>query len=97
MPIFGRNLLDSVDLLDEYAGLLQLDGASRPFECIGEPDDARFLMQRCCAQSEWRTTAVCRAMADSVIGAVAPRIGGPNHVPDDLWPALRALDDPASP
>ena len=84
MPIFGRNLLDAADLLDEYLGLLQLDGAVRPFECIGEPDDARSLLRRCCEQPAWSDTVVCRAVADRVAAAVAPRIGGPNHVPRRL-------------
>ena len=92
VPIFGRNLLDAAELVDEYLGLLQLDGAVRPFECIGEPDDARWLARRCCEQPAWSDTVVCRAVADRVTAAVPPRIGGPNHVPDVYWPALRALE-----
>jgi len=92
VPIFGRNLLDADDLLDEYLGLLELAGADRPFECIGEPEDARALMRRCCATPAWSETVVCRTVADRVGAAVTPRVGGPNHVPDDVWPALRELD-----
>jgi hypothetical protein len=93
VPIFGRNLLDDGALLDEFAGLLQLDGAVRPFECIGEPDDARSLLRRCCARPGWAPAVVCQAFADRVGASVAPRVGGPNHVPADVWPALLALDD----
>jgi hypothetical protein len=91
VPIFGRDLLDDAGLLDEFLGLLQLDGAERPFECIGEPDDARHLMRRCCERPGWRDSAVCRAVATRVAGAVAPAIGGPHRVPDDLWASLQGL------
>ena len=94
VPIFGRNLLDDLDLMDEFLGLLQLDGADRPFECIGEPDDARFLMRRCCEDPGWADTVVCRAVAPRVAAGAAPQIGGPHHVPDDLWPPLQELADP---
>jgi hypothetical protein len=91
VPIFGRDLLDDADLLEEFLGLLQLDGVERPFECIGEPDDARHLMRRCCERAGWRDTVVCRAVADRVAGAVAPVIGGPHRLPDDLWTEVRDL------
>jgi hypothetical protein len=38
---------------------------------------------------------VCRQFGPRVRAAVAPRVGGPNHVPADIWPAILALEDPA--
>ena len=54
---------------------------------------------RCCAAAArsraWADAVVCRPFGDRVGAAVAPRVGGPNHVPADVWPALLTLDDPS--
>lgn len=87
----GRDLFDEEEGVDAYLSLLELAGRDRPFECIGEPADARYLMRRCVDRAEWAGTRVARAV-DPLLGDVdAPWLGGPNLVPEQYWEALRRL------
>jgi len=40
--VFGGNLFENANLTDVFKGLLAIDGATKPFECIGETDELRL-------------------------------------------------------
>ena len=39
--VFGSDLLANPDLVDDFKGLLGIDDAMKPFECVGEVDELR--------------------------------------------------------
>lgn len=41
MRIFGNNPLNDEGLLPLYEALIEVDGKSRPFDCVGGPDESR--------------------------------------------------------
>lgn len=42
MSVFGSNLYKNQNLLADFQGLLGVEGAIKPFECVGEVDELRF-------------------------------------------------------
>ncbi len=90
--IFGRDLLDQVDLIEPFADLLALDGI-KPFECVGESEEARAAVVALAGQADWKGHAVVRALNDRLIGLdvrsleALCRPGGPHRIPEDLLDA----------
>jgi hypothetical protein len=69
--IFGRDLLDDPGQYDGFASLLALD-RPRPFECVGEADEARAALALLAAAPAWRRHAVVAALAPRLTGVPVP-------------------------
>jgi UDP-N-acetyl-alpha-D-muramoyl-L-alanyl-L-glutamate epimerase len=69
LAIFGRNLLDDVDLAPGFDALMEYRD-HKPFECVGEGIEARAAMAALAARAEWREDALVARFADEI----APRL-----------------------
>ncbi len=85
--IFGRDLLADPDAVAGFAELLELDG-HRPFECVGEADEARAAARALAADPQWRAHPVVEAL-DARLGelevpslAALCRPEGPDRIPE---------------
>lgn len=87
--IFGRDLLDDPAELDGFASLLALDG-EKPFECVGEANEARAAIQALSASEPWRGHAVVQALYPRLQALSVPSLadlcqpGGPHLIPEAL-------------
>ena len=75
--VFGGDMLDDPAQAEGYRAILGID-AEKPFECVGETDEARAALRALAAAPGWRDAAV--------VAALAPRVGGPD--PDAIAPWL---------
>ncbi len=73
--IFGADLLDDPVQLDGFARLLALDG-EKPFECVGEADEARAALLALSRSEYWRHHVV--------VSALAPRLDDVDVTPLDV-------------
>ncbi len=64
--IFGANLLDSPEQLGGYEELTALDGAHKPWDCVGEFLESRAALMRIADHPDWRDTAIVRALAPRI-------------------------------
>ncbi len=86
--IFGRDLLADPALTEGFAALLDLSG-DKPFECVGEADEARAAVRALAGQPAWRDHAVVTALADRLPTDDGPDIEslcrprGPDLIPDE--------------
>lgn len=87
--IFGHNLLDDESQLDGFRALLALDG-TKPFECVGEADEARAALARLAGDEHWKSCHVVAHLAPELEALTVPSIEqlcrpGPDHrIPDAL-------------
>lgn len=87
--IFGADLLDDERQVEGFRQLLALDG-QKPFECVGEADEARAAIQALSKRPEWSEQTVVRSLAALLEGRVVPELealcrpGGPHLIPDAL-------------
>lgn len=96
--IFGRDLLRDASQRDGFAALLEVDGAHKPFECVGEVGEARAAMGVLAGDDAWRDADVVRALAGAYpTGAEAGRhldaalvARTPHAVPAGLLERVRA-------
>ncbi|MDT8408662.1 MAG: hypothetical protein RQ741_03585 [Wenzhouxiangellaceae bacterium] len=61
--IFGADLLDRSELIEGFDQLLELQGP-RPFECVGEADEARAAVRMLAGDPGWRDHAVVAALTE---------------------------------
>ncbi|MGH2906862.1 MAG: hypothetical protein ACRDKI_08870 [Solirubrobacterales bacterium] len=66
VAIFGKNLLDDAARYDEFARLADV-GGFKPFECVGETDEAVAAFQLLAGQPAWSDAAVVRRFAEEVL------------------------------
>lgn len=84
--IFGRDLLDDLTHIDDFAALLELDGP-RPFECVGEAEEARAAVVALASDARWSGHALIRELAARLEGVPVPDLddvlepGGPHRIP----------------
>jgi hypothetical protein len=71
IEIFGRNLLDEADQYEEFARLASV-GGFKPFECVGEVDEAVTAFRLLAADPHWRESAVVARFAEEVPVAREP-------------------------
>jgi len=64
--IFGRNLLDDAELVAPFEALMEWN-AHKPFECVGEAEEARAAMAALAGRAEWREDAVVHHFATSIL------------------------------
>lgn len=86
--IFGVDLLDDPAQIDGFRALLAIDD-HKPFECVGEVDEARAALAALSGDRRWSGTAVVEALSDLPAVTAAPalstlcRPGGEHCIPDD--------------
>jgi UDP-N-acetyl-alpha-D-muramoyl-L-alanyl-L-glutamate epimerase len=64
--IFGQDLLADPDQADGFRALMALDG-NKPFECVGEADEARAALIALASQPEWGSHAVVQALVPDLV------------------------------
>lgn len=85
--IFGRDLLAEPEQSVGFEALLELDGP-RPFECVGEADEARAAVRALADDPLWRDHPVVRVLAAKLVGLDVPTIealsrpAGPDRIPE---------------
>ena len=85
--IFGSDLLDDPDRRESFAALLALEGP-RPFECVGEPDEARCAVRLLAEDPRWRDRVVVRELAGRIADLEVPDASrlleraGPHRIPE---------------
>jgi UDP-N-acetyl-alpha-D-muramoyl-L-alanyl-L-glutamate epimerase len=60
--VFGKDMLDDSTQVGGFEELLAID-RQKPFECVGEVNEARALLRALADSTEWRDAAVVRALA----------------------------------
>ena len=94
--VFGRDLLDDPAQEAGFRAILGID-AEKPFECVGETDEARAALRSAAASPEWAGDALVTRLAPLVggadAGAVEPwlRRAGADAIPDRHDRAIGAL------
>lgn len=87
--IFGADLLDDRRQIEGFRRLLGLDG-QKPFECVGEADEARAAIRALAKHPGWSEQAVVRSLAPLLDGIEVPELGalcrpgGPHLIPEAL-------------
>jgi hypothetical protein len=78
--------LDVLDDPAQEAGVREIVGlgAAKPFECVGETEEARAALRAAAARPEWASAAVVRALA--------PELGGPDPEAVEPWLAPEGPD-----
>jgi hypothetical protein len=76
VAIFGRDLLDDPRQEGGFREVLGM-GADKPFECVGEVDEARAALRAVAADPAWA--------GDAVVARLAPAAGGPDAGAIDPW------------
>ncbi len=98
VAVFARDLLDEADQYDGFAALAGV-GANKPFECVGEEEEAVAAFRLLAGQPEWAGAAIVARFEDEVLSRLAPEVGDPRSVlelggdhavPDDLLAAAHA-------
>jgi len=98
VAVFHRDLLDEDDQYDGFAALAGV-GAHKPFECVGEKEEAVAAFRLLAVRPQWAGAAVVARFEREVLSRLAPEVGAPGPllersgehcVPDDLMPALDA-------
>ncbi|WP_217913048.1 hypothetical protein [Miltoncostaea marina] len=96
---FGRDLLDDPAGEDGYRAILGID-ADKPFECVGEVDEARAAMRALAASPQWAGAAIVERLGPLAgppdPGAVAPWLtpAGEHAIPERHLRAAGALLGP---
>ena len=91
--IFGQDLLGQSGQIEAFSELLALDGV-KPFECVGEANEARAAVTALAEQSNWADHAVVQALNQRLRSIArkgnAPSLaelcqpGGDHRIPQDL-------------
>ena len=90
--IFGADLLTDVGQLEGFHALLDLDG-NKPFECVGEAEEARAAVLALADNALWKDHAVVRALQSRLGGLEVTsletlcRAGGDHLIPESLLDA----------
>jgi hypothetical protein len=97
--IFGANLLDEPAQHDGFYALLG-EGASKPFECVGEVAESIAAFRLLAQAPRWRDAAVVRRVGDEVLAHLDPAVGRPEDVlalsgEHCIPPGLEAVADAA--
>jgi len=99
LQIFGRNLLDDIDLAEAFDALLEYRD-HKPFECVGEGAEARAALYALSNRPEWQEDALVARFRSEILPqldvselALEPWLkpGASHLVPSRLLGALDAL------
>ena len=98
VEVFGRDLLDEPDQYEGFAALAGVH-AHKPFECVGEEEEAMAAFRMLAERPEWAGAAIVARFDREVLASLGPGVGDPervlepsgdHEVPEDLLPALHA-------
>ncbi len=98
VAVFGRDLLDEADQYEGFAALAGID-AHKPFECVGEEEEALAAFRLLADRPEWAGAAVVARFERQVLNGLGPELGDParvlelsdeHEVPGDLLGAVHA-------
>ncbi len=64
--VFGANLLDMPEQLGGYEALTALDGAHKPWDCVGEFLESRAALMRIAEHPDWRNAAIVQALVPRI-------------------------------
>lgn len=81
--IFGENMLEQAEQYDEFARLASI-GGFKPFECVGETDEALLAFRMLAAQEAWSGTAIVQRFNREVLEG-APGPADPTDTPEFRW------------
>ncbi len=87
--IFGHDLLNEPSQISGFRALLALDG-QKPFECVGEAQEARAAVMALSQQPDWSDHAVIQALVPLLANVSVPKIddllipAGPHQIPSAL-------------
>lgn len=88
VAIFGRNLLAEEEQVGGFSQLLALDGI-KPFECVGEADEARASVLALAQDPRWSDHHVVKALLPRLAGLAVPTLEslcqphGPSLIPEE--------------
>lgn len=74
--VFGRDLLDDPSQEAGFRAVLGID-ADKPFECVGEIDEARAALRAVAASPHWA--------GDALVVRLAPLVGGADAAAAEAW------------
>jgi UDP-N-acetyl-alpha-D-muramoyl-L-alanyl-L-glutamate epimerase len=88
----GRNLLEDAAQYDDFA-LLAAEGGHKPFECVGEEEEAIAAFRLLARDPSWRDAAVVQRFAREVLPRLPSAMGDPASVLEwssdhDIPPAM---------
>jgi UDP-N-acetyl-alpha-D-muramoyl-L-alanyl-L-glutamate epimerase len=66
LKIFGKNLLDEIELAPAFEALLEWNGAHKPFECVGEAQESRAAFFQLLDRADWREDALVQHFAKHI-------------------------------
>lgn len=98
VAVFGRDLLDDTAQIAGFTALV--DPNAKPFDCVGEIDEARVAFQLLGEEPAWRDHAVVRAIADLSLEPTDDRVldrSDDHHVPPRMLQVLAGVIDGAPP
>ncbi len=95
--IFGKNLFEDQSLLTVYKELLGLVG-TKPFECVGTPDECRYALYKAVQSGEYANDILIRKLQQllksvwQTIPTLAPALfsKSPNHLIPDHFARILA-------
>lgn len=77
--IFGRDLLHEPDQYEGFAALAGVD-ALKPFECVGEEEEAVAAFRMLAERPEWADAPIVERFERDVLSSLAPDVGDPARV-----------------
>ncbi len=66
LAIFGRNLLDELELASNFDALIEWQGAHKPFECVGEAQESTAAFVALSARADWQEDALVQRFASKI-------------------------------
>ncbi len=99
LSIFGRNLLDDSEQAAGFDALMELDGAHKPFECVGEAQESRAAMLHLATRADWQEDALVQRFVahhakhlqnTATLAELAKELPDPTLVPTELAAILRS-------
>ena len=101
LKIFGKNLLDEIELAPTFAALLEWNGAHKPFECVGEAGESRAAFFQLLERADWREDALVQHFARHIArniekpdlaALLKPDADALSQLPINLQKALAGID-----
>jgi UDP-N-acetyl-alpha-D-muramoyl-L-alanyl-L-glutamate epimerase len=70
LGIFGRNLLDELDLAPQFDALIEWQGAHKPFECVGEAAESSAAFLALSQRADWQEDALVQRFTRDIAPAM---------------------------
>jgi len=99
LSIFGRNLLNDMNLAKDFDALLEFDDQHKPFECVGEGRESRAALATLAQSPQWKNDALVKRFTQ----IISPNLNSneltleplldldhQHRIPPALWEYVRA-------